>query len=566
MLLNSYNIRCYTYTENSIVRGLVMNNITTRKLSSFVIAASIAASSLFISSSHVNKSYAATNHVGQMNTSAAFPVLFTGNVSATKINVRTSPINTSKIFVTLSKGAKVSIVETSGPWYKIKTSKGYGWVMSNYVTHVTTLPVLFTGNVTATKLNVRTSPVNTSKVFVTLSKGAKVSIVEKNNLWYKIKTSKGYGWVMSNYVSQTNTEVLPVIDTGTITATKMNVRKEPKNTSSIFLTLSKGETVSIVEKINLWYKIKTSKGNGWVMSSYVKTASSTPPPTEEDGPTTPTIPIKDKFGKVSSSSLNVRKGPGTEYATIKAISGGTIVELKGENNGWYQIVIGTITGWVSKSYIKIVDKQDAELGDFTLVIDPGHGGTDPGTTFKTSSGVTLKESVIVLSVSKYLKTYLNNLPINSYFTRETNVYPTLTQRVSFAESKKADAFLSIHINSTPSHAGDGTETYYYGEAAAKATAASKEKLQDSMAFADFVQSRLVEKLKLDDRGTKSGNFHVIRESSMASILTELGFLDNPKDNVKLASASWQKEAAKGIYLGILDYLAYQGYNVDSYYL
>jgi N-acetylmuramoyl-L-alanine amidase len=543
-----------------------MNKKSTRKLSSFVLAASIAASSLFISSPHVNKSYAATNQVGQINTSTTIPVLFTGNVTATKINVRTSPVNTSTIFVTLSKGAKVSIVETSGPWYKIKTSKGYGWVMSNYVTQVTTLPVLFTGNVTATKINVRTSPENTSKVFVTLSKGAKVSIVEKKDLWYKIKTSKGYGWVMSKYVSQTNAEVLPVIDTGTITATKINVRKEPKNTSTVFVTLSKGGKVSIVEKINLWYKIKTSKGYGWVMSNYVKTASSTTPPTDGDGPTTPTIPIKDKFGKVTASSLNVRKGPGTQYATIKALSSGTIVELKGENNGWYQIVFGTITGWVSKSYIKIVDQQDAELGDFTLVIDPGHGGTDPGTTFKTSSGVTLKESVIVLSVSKYLKTYLNNLPINSYFTRETDVYPTLTQRVSFAESKKADAFISIHINSTPSHTGDGTETYYYGEAAARATTASKEKLADSMAFADFVQKRLVEKLKLDDRGTKSGNFHVIRESSMASILTELGFVDNPKDNVKLASPSWQKEAAKGIYLGILDYLAYQGYNVDSYYL
>ncbi len=542
-----------------------MNKKSTRQLSTFVIAASIAASSLFISSPQVNKSYAATNQVGQINTSTAIPVLFTGNVTATKINVRTSPVNTSKIFVTLSKGAKVSIVKTSGPWYKIKTSKGYGWVMSNYVNQASALPILFTGNV-ATKINVRTSPENTSKVFVTLSKGAKVSIVEKNDLWYKIKTSKGYGWVMSKYVSETNTEVLPVIDTGTITATKMNVRKEPKYTSSVFVTLSKGGKVSIVEKINLWYKIKTSKGYGWVMSNYVKTASSTTPPTEGDGPTTPTIPIKDKFGKVTTSSLNVRKGPGTEYATIKALSSGTIVELKGENNGWYQIVFGTITGWVSKSYIKIIDTQDAELGGFTLVIDPGHGGTDPGTSFKTSSGVTLKEGVIVLSVSNYLKTYLNNLPINSYFTRETDVYPTLTQRVSFAESKKADAFISIHINSTPSHTGDGTETYYYGEAAAKATAASKEKLQDSIAFADFVQKRLVEKLKLDDRGTKSGNFHVIRESSMASILTELGFVDNPKDNVKLASASWQKEAAKGIYLGILDYLAYQGYNVDSYYL
>jgi N-acetylmuramoyl-L-alanine amidase len=52
---------------------------------------------------------------------------------------------------------------------------------------------------------------------------------------------------------------------------------------------------------------------------------------------------------------------------------------------------------------------------------------------------------------------------------------------------------------------------------------------------------------------------------MASILTELGYIDNPADNVKLASSYWQKEAAKGIYLGILDYLTFKGYNVNSYY-
>jgi len=511
-----------------------MNKTLGRKLSKFVMILSLTTSSLFISSNQMNRSMAATNQVGQINPSTALPVLSTGTVISTKINVRTTPVNTSKIFVTLSKGAKVSIVQKYGPWYKIKTSKGYGWVMAKYV-------------------------------------------------------------------NETASQTLPVIDTGTITATKLNVRLEPVNTSTVFVSLSKGGKVSIVEKKDLWYKIKTSKGYGWVMANYIKVASipTTPPPTDggTTPPTTPTIPMKDTYGKVTAASLNVRKGPGTSYDTIKALTSGTIVSVTGENNGWYQITSGTTNGWVSKTYIQLVEKEVAELGDFKLVIDPGHGGSDPGTSFKTSSGVTLKESLIVLKVSQYLKGYLAKLPINSYYTRETDVYPTLTQRVDFTESKKADAFISIHINSTPSHTGDGTETYYYGTSQTSAksamssssesaegmstaaalaapssmsivstSAVSPTKLQDSKLLAGFVQKRLVEKLKLKDRGTKSGNFHVIRESSMASILTELGFIDNSKDNVKLNSSSWQQEAAKGIYLGILDYLKNQGYQVDSYYI
>jgi len=432
-----------------------------------------------------------------------------------------------------------------------------------------TLPVIHTGLVTSTKINVRTKPENTSKVFVTLSKGAKVSIVEQKSLWYKIKTSKGYGWVMSKYVAKTNTEVLPVIDTGTITSTKMNVRKEPKNTSTIFVTLSKGGKVSIVEKTNLWYKIKTSKGYGWVLANSIKLST-----------TQPSVPAKDKFGKVTASTLHVRTGPSVNYTSIGTLTTGKIVTILSEQNGWYQITSEKMAGWVNKAYIQLVNKDDAELSSFTLVIDPGHGGQDPGATFKANNGVIYKESNVVLQVSQYLKSYFSKLPIKSFYTRQTDVYLTLDQRVNFSKSNGANAFISIHTNASTTHKGEGTETYYYGQTkggsdisfsnsddspTAKNTL-SKTKLQDSKLLAEHVQRRLVEKLKLKDRGVKTGNFHVIRETPMASILTELGFIDNPTDNVKLTSVSWQKEAAKGIYLGVLDYLNHQGYPVDLYYI
>lgn len=71
--------------------------------------------------------------------------------------------------------------------------------------------------------------------------------------------------------------------------------------------------------------------------------------------------------------------------------------------------------------------------------------------------------------------------------------------------------------------------------------------------------------KLNNRGVKHGNFHVLRENTMPAALVELGFITNKSDNEKLASATWRQRAAEAIYLGILDYYKEKGYNVNSYY-
>ncbi|PEL12344.1 N-acetylmuramoyl-L-alanine amidase [Bacillus sp. AFS017336] len=459
---------------------------------------SILSSSLFFG---VNSSKAATTQ--------------SGVVTAASLNMRTGPSTAYSKIMTLKKGNKLTITERKNGWYKFKFSKKIGWASAKYIKLFKKTPtapkVLFSGEITASSLNVRTSPSVTGKVITTLKKGTKVSIVEKKSTWYRINTTKGYGWVSSAYVIQIVNEVKPP-------STKPPEESKPN-----------------------------------------------PPTTKPPSGDTSAIDQQDKSGRVTTSSLNVRTGPGTTYESITSIKVGTVVKIKAEKDGWYEIEAGTIVGWVSAKYIQQISDDDMNLENFILVIDPGHGGSDPGATFKTSSGEIYKESMIVLSVSQFLNDYLVELPIQTYFTRESDTYPTLNQRVEFAKSKKANAFISIHINASSSHNGNGTETYYYGESKTSPTN-SPTKLEDSMTLAETIQNRLVEKLELKDRGTKSGNFQVIRESTMASILTELGYIDHPTDNVKLSNEIWQQEAAEGIYLGILDYLSIQGYNVDSYYI
>ena len=129
--------------------------------------------------------------------------------------------------------------------------------------------------------------------------------------------------------------------------------------------------------------------------------------------------------------------------------------------------------------------------------------------------------------------------------------------MSFAKRNDADLFLSVHANAFNAEA-NGTETYYY--------AASNQNTSESRALATYIQKRLLASWKLNDRGVKHGDFHVIRENNMPAVLLELGFLDAKSDVPKLASSTWRKEAAKATYLGILDYYHhYEGKNVSKYY-
>ncbi|MBP0727206.1 N-acetylmuramoyl-L-alanine amidase [Bacillus sp. RG28] len=435
-----------------------------------------------------------------------------------------------------------------------------------------------TGQVTATSLNVRSGPSTSYKTIIALKKGSNVTIIEKQNGWYKIKSGQTTGWVRDTYIkliSTTNTTTnpkpsLPVTtnQTGQITAASLNVRTGPSTSYKSIASLKSGSQVKILEKKNDWYKISYGKISGWVSGKYVKiiVSPAKPTPPSNNGGTTVTPNPTPKYGEVTGSALNMRKGPGTTFDVISSLNIGTRVTIKSEQNGWYQVTSGSLVGWVSGKYIKSVGSLtpsvDHSLEKFTLVLDAGHGGKDTGADGSTSKGATIYEKNITLRIVEYAKGYLSKLPIKIYFTRESDVYPSLGDRVAFAKSKNASAFISVHLNASDG-TGNGTETYYYN---GKISSQSPTKLQDSKLLAECIQKREVSKLNLKDRGVKSADYYVIKNNPMAAILTEVGFVDNKTDNAKLNDPYWQEQAGKQIYLGVLDYLKFQGYDVNSYYI
>ncbi len=245
---------------------------------------------------------------------------------------------------------------------------------------------------------------------------------------------------------------------------------------------------------------------------------------------------------VTTNDLNVRTGPGTTYPVTGQLNLGNLVQKAFEIGEWAYISYNNQQGFIHTAYLS-TSKPDVTsvLSQKTIIIDPGHGYPDPGAV-----AYGLLESDVVLDTSLRLKEYFKKTPINIKLTREIDKKVELSDRVKFAVENKGDIFISVHANSFNGSA-NGTETFYYSASATNPNVAQ------SKALSIYLQNRLLGALELRDRGVKKGNYHVLRENKMPSSLVELGFIDYKEDNAKLASPTWREKAARGLYLGILDY-------------
>jgi N-acetylmuramoyl-L-alanine amidase len=230
-----------------------------------------------------------------------------------------------------------------------------------------------------------------------------------------------------------------------------------------------------------------------------------------------------------------------------------------------------------------------------VVIDPGHGGTDPG-----NPGIAfprgIHEKDVTLAIGKALKQELEDRGVRVLLTRTSDVLIDLRERAPLC-SKTCDLFVSIHVNSVPRRAGydrvDGFETYFLDEARtaeAQRVAAmendalrydtgsnlgrsdqfafilkdlqTNEYLRESAALAETVQARGAGVHPGQDRGVSQARFVVLSTARRPAILVETGFSTNPTDAHFLASSAGQRKLAQAIADGIIEYLVAYERKID----
>lgn len=193
----------------------------------------------------------------------------------------------------------------------------------------------------------------------------------------------------------------------------------------------------------------------------------------------------------------------------------------------------------------------------TVIIDPGHGGTDPGSVNRYG-----KEKDFNLRLAKILMKDLERKGFRVRMTRSSDVYPTLGQRVSFANRIPDAIFVSIHFNSFVNSTAKGIETYALsprGSGTHNSRGVRNNFLEgnrrdsENIALATAVHAAVMKKTQAEDRGIKRDRFTVLAGLSMPAVLLEGGFLSNPAEAKKIASTSYLSIISQGIANGIVTY-------------
>lgn len=232
-----------------------------------------------------------------------------------------------------------------------------------------------TGTTTGDALRLRASASTSAKIYSLLEKGTKLDILDEENGWYKVRCSDGtVGYVSASYITVSFTETK-----GTVTGGTINVRKGPGTNHSKVSTVYTGKSVNVTGEENGWYKVSFDGMSGYIRADFIELAaaeSATEAPAEVALPETEetvveeTIPAEESapaedetvYGVVVGGTINVRKGPGTDYGKITSVRSGKSVVILGEENGWYKLSFDDVTGYIRGDFIQKVSNEVSAVG------------------------------------------------------------------------------------------------------------------------------------------------------------------------------------------------------------
>lgn len=455
------------------------------------------------------------------------------------LRVRQGPGLDTKTIGYISNGDTYTKVAEEGTWSKINYDNNVGWVATSYIDTVkkkeeTEKIIYSTLKINVPVLNVREEPTTKSKIVDKVEEGESYTVTKQEDNWFKIDIDNKEGWVHGDYVTvdqKTTQDSVPKKenDQFIVTASLLNVRDSASLDGNIISQLQSGKTVTVSQSIGKWSEVNLENQKGWVYNIYLKK------PDQEE----------NSMVSILYNGTNLRSGPSTQTNVVRKANQGEQFLVVDKEGDWYHIQLGDgskayIAGWiveVSGPIEKVEPKEaDQPFKGKTIVLDPGHGGKDNGTT--GASG--FHEQVLTLITAKNLADMLESAGANVILTRSDNRYLSLKSRVSLSHHYHADAFLSIHYDSSTITNVRGTTSFYYSS--------TKDK-----PLADAIHKELISRGGLPDRKSKYGNYFVLRENKQPAVLLELGFLSNATEEQIVRSNDFQTKAAQAMFYGLKSY-------------
>ena len=290
----------------------------------------------------------------------------------------------------------------------------------------------------------------------------------------------------------------------------VNVREYASQNAKQLGSLNAGDSVKVVYQEGAWTQIAYNTTAAWITSSSVQLTGQTTNLAQPAQTALATEKSAPALKVTTNTMTNLRNAAGINAPSVEKLDKGTELTVSKQQDDWYAV---------------------------TIVLDPGHGGSDTGAIANDGTDY---EKTYTLKTANLVANALRAAGANVIMTRTTDTFVDLAPRPNTANNAHADAFISFHFDSSPSkNSASGITTYYYDS-------------KKDLALAKSVNSAF-SGLPLENRGVAFGNFEVLRDNKQPAILNEMGYINNDKDFRQIKDPSYQSKIATDIVNGLNAY-------------
>ena len=328
-----------------------------------------------------------------------------GKVTASYLNLRSEPSSSGTLVGVLPKGATVTILETSGDWYKVQSNGMTGYVSKTYIStdgssdsssSSSSSPSSSTtsesGSINASGVNIRSGSSTSSSIVANVGKGTAVKVTGTDGDWYKIDYNGQTAYVYKTYVtldssgSSSSSSTTTSDKTGTINATYVRLRSGASLSSSILKVLDKGASMTVTGESGDWYKVSYNGTDGYVYKTYVTIGSSSGSSSSSSS--------ADQSGTINATYVRFRSGSSTSSSILGTFDKGASVTVTGTDGDWYKVSYNGKDGYVYKTYVT-VGSADSGSSSATDNVESASGtGTIRGSYVRVRSGASTSSSIL----------------------------------------------------------------------------------------------------------------------------------------------------------------------------
>ena len=395
--------------------------------------------------------------------------------------------------------------------------------------------------------------VNTSdtplKVYHTMdAKGIPIGEITKNQYLLALQKLDN-GWIQVQYDEQVayieDKNVLLTTMMKGYTSGGLKLRETQDENSKVLLTIPNGELFYLIEEVNdKNLKVRYLDKEGYVDSDSTNYAIDLIQETLNKQAGLPTTIDSNKMFVTKLKETPIYSTSNVTSELIGTVDKGTPFAYEDRDGDFYKIPIGNgkfgyIPYWLVTTNFSAIETDETipqGIKNAIIVIDPGHGGDDPGAVVNFSDK---HEADHTLTTALLVKKELEAMGAKVFLTRTNDSSVSLSERADISNKNNADAFISIHFDSAEDSSLSGTTTYYFSE--------------KSENLSQTVNKYLARNLPLKNQGSRFQNFMVLRDNARPSILLELGYLNNQGDNKVISSEEYQQNIAKSIANALKEY-------------